>query len=118
MAVIYIMINLYVITALQSHMHVALRAVAGGMTGLTVSGVEDGQERDKYRRAAESRAPSIESHKDVLRPYISAEFESVYKANSIVSKAARRKSAGRVYIIDEVKNIRAAGILMDMSGVT
>ena len=116
MAMIYMMINIYCLTALKSHIHVTLRAEAGERTALTESLIEDGRGRDRYRRAMESRRLSVESRENILRPYISAEREIVYKANSIVNGTARRKSAGRVYLIDEVKNLRNIGALTGLFG--
>jgi hypothetical protein len=116
MAVIYIMTGLYSIAALQAHVHVALRAEAGERSALTESRLTDGQARDRYRRAAESRALSIGFHKAVLRPYVFAEEEGVYAANSMVSGTVARKSSGRVYLIDEAKAVRDASLLKGLFG--
>ncbi|MDR3294807.1 MAG: hypothetical protein LBT26_03110 [Clostridiales Family XIII bacterium] len=106
MAVIYLMVNLYSLTALQASLHTTLRAQAGAHTGLTENTYADGRVRDRYRQAAERRGPQTEEHKAVLSPYLSVETSKTYSANALAARAVQRRSFGRYYVLDEVKSVQ------------
>jgi hypothetical protein len=114
MALIYIMINLYCFTAVQSALHIELRGESGRNTGLTEIELTDGYARDRYRAAAERRSFSIDERKKVIRPYIEAESTDTYEGNAMSGPGVERTVYGRYYLIDEGKLIRNLSMVSDV----
>jgi hypothetical protein len=117
MAVIYLMINLYSQTALQSSLHVELRGEAGDRTGLTERSLTDGSTRDKYRAAAESRSTEVKENGKIIHPYIYAEDEKYYRGNAMVAQGVTRGTYGRYYLVNEAEFIRNLAMVKNLANL-
>jgi hypothetical protein len=117
MAVIYLMINLYSLTALQSALHVELRGAAGESSGLTGRELAEGGPKDKYRAGAEATGFEVKREALMVHPYVFAAKKKIYGGNALVLKKASRESGGRCYIVDEVGFFRRADFAKRLVGL-
>ena len=106
--VIYIMINLYSHTTLQSSLHIELRGAEGLETGLTSRTLSDGAERDKYRAANENIATNenirvvIEANNQIIRPYVFTAPGKNYHGISLFNSSVGRQYLFRYYLVNDV----------------
>lgn len=106
MALIYLCVNLYTVTVLQSAVHIALRKEAGIRSGLTRTELTDAYARDKYRAKAERAEFKIEGPEHLWNPYLQAFVTKEYAGNAMATGKVKRKSGGRFYVIDEAATVR------------
>jgi hypothetical protein len=117
MAIVYLMINLYSVTALRASLHLALRAEADAETGLTEAVIADGRVYDRYRLAAERRGISPEHRrKGLINPYVAAEENKRYTGNALIRGGVTRTHFGRFYVLDEVGVVRNLSLVTAVTG--
>jgi uncharacterized protein (UPF0333 family) len=107
MFVIYMLINLYSMTALQAHTHVVVRAESAARSGTADIQLGASYTVDRFRRAAEAKGIQMDEGKRFTSTYMEAESSETYVGGRLTRSGGIRVGFyGRSYVIDETKLAR------------
>jgi hypothetical protein len=106
MFVIYVMIDMYSVASLQSHLHIAVRAESGLIAEVTEAKAGQGDSAyDRYRAAAFAKQVKLSEGKSGETQTAQGSVSATYGAGRLASKAKVGLSA-RAYAIRETGGIR------------
>jgi hypothetical protein len=109
MFVIYMLINLYSMTALQAHTHIAVRSNSSARSGTASIQIGAANQTDRYRQAAEAKGIYMKEGRRFITQFIEATSEETYFGGRMTQSGGIRKAFyGRSYVIDETKAARLA----------
>jgi hypothetical protein len=112
MFVIYMLINLYAMTALQAHTHIAVRSESAARSGTSDIRIGAASRADRFRQAAEAKGVSMNEGKRFLTTFVEARSEETYFGGRLTQRGSIRTAFyGRSYVIDETKLARLAHTL-------
>jgi hypothetical protein len=107
MFTIYVTIDMYSVAALRSHLHLAVRAESGRLSGVTdISGVGDGSAYDRYRTAAFAKRISLGEGQSHQKRIATGSASGKYEAGSMAGSVNVEVDA-RSYAIREISALRA-----------
>jgi hypothetical protein len=109
MFVIYVMINMYSIASLQSHLHLSVRAESGRISGVTDVNIGSGSlAYDRYRAAAFAKNIKLSEGKSGGAKTAEGAVSAEYGAGRLTHRVTVNKKS-RAYAVRETGGIR--GIL-------
>jgi hypothetical protein len=119
MFVVYVMIHMYSITALQAHLHLTVQREAGKQAGVTAVGLNDTDSkgvgpdtatgRDRYAASAFAKKIRVSKGGGAIAPYAEAEVgERYYGGRMARPDGVRVQMYARSYAIREVTAARLA----------
>jgi hypothetical protein len=113
MFTIYMLINMYSMTALRANLHILVRSESAAKIGTTDIRTED-ETSDRYRRAAEANTVEMREGRQFAATYVEAESGSTYYGGRLTRRRGiRAECYGRAYLIDETDLARIAHTLSD-----
>ncbi|MDR0519918.1 MAG: hypothetical protein LBG82_07735 [Clostridiales Family XIII bacterium] len=107
MFVIYVMIDMYSIASLQSHLHMAVRAESGRLSGVTDINADGGTGYDRYRAASFAKKVRLGAGNSGGVGTAEGSVSAKYGAGRMVRKVKVGMSS-RAYAIKETGGIREA----------
>jgi hypothetical protein len=111
MAVLALLLNLYSQTALQAHMHMAVRAEAAADGDRVNVRIGDAYVRDRYRREAESVSIAMTDGSVYGTKMVEANRMLTYYGGRLTNpRGYEREFYGRWYVIDEAGHARIRGL--------
>jgi hypothetical protein len=105
MFTIYVMIDLYSIASLQAHLHLAVRAESGRLSGATDVGVGGGTGYDRYRAAEFARRIKLGEGRSAGTTTATGLASATYGAGRMAGSVKTELSA-RSYAVREVEGLR------------
>jgi hypothetical protein len=105
MFTIYVMIDLYSMASLQSHLHLAVRAQSGKLSGVTDASRAAGGGYDRYREAAFAERVELGQGKASGKATATGKASSRYGAGRMAG-TARIDMDARSYAIKEIDGAR------------
>jgi hypothetical protein len=106
MFTMYVMIDMYSIAALQSHLHLAVRAESGRLSGVTDVAVKGGGAGyDRYRTAAFAKRVKLGAGKSGRNKTATGSVSAKYGAGRMVGNVKIDERA-RAYAIREISGVR------------
>jgi hypothetical protein len=107
MFTIYVMIDMYSLAALQAHLHLAVRAESGLVSGVTEVETGGGTDYDRYRAAAFAKRVKIGKGRSGREETVTGSVSDKYGAGRMTGSVNAERSA-RVYAVREIDGVRAA----------
>jgi hypothetical protein len=106
MFTIYVMIDMYSIASLRSHLHLAVRAESGRLSGVTdISSVGNGSAHDRYRVASFAKRIKLGEGRSNMNRTSTGSASAKYVAGRMAGSVKVFMEA-RSYAISEINGIR------------
>jgi hypothetical protein len=106
MFVVYMLINMYQMTALRTHAHLVVRADAAIASGQTVCEIKGTFIPDRYRAAAESKAVETSETQKNGVTCKEASVAEVWKGGLLTRSDLPASYYGRNYVLDDTAKAR------------
>jgi hypothetical protein len=103
MFTIYVMIDMYSIAALQAHLHIAVRAESGRLSGVTDASAASGKTAyDRYRSAAFAKRVTLGEGRAGRAKTATGSVSEKYGAGRMAGSVKVEKNA-RAYVLRETR---------------